>query len=65
MPMKKMSERPFELVGFTYNDYHEWCAKHSYKEKDVKSKKKFFKLIYQFKLIKKDGKVIEFEEEIV
>lgn len=60
---KKINERPFELVGFTYSDYQEWCSQNNKKEKDPKSKKEFFKLIYDFKLIKKDGKVIYLEQE--
>ena len=61
--MKKINEKPFELVGFTYADYKEWCIANSKKEKEVKSKKEFFKLIYEFKLIKKDGKVVDLTKE--
>lgn len=60
---KKINERPFELVGFTYADYQNWCVENSKKEKDAKTKKEFFKLIYDFKLIKKDGKVIDLGKE--
>ena len=60
--MKKINERPFELVGFCYNDYKEWCKNHDKKVNDSKSKKLFFKAIYDFKLIKKDGKVIDLTE---
>ena len=57
--MKKINERPFELVGFCYNDYKIWCEKNLKKEKDPKSKKEFFKLIYEYKLVKKDGNIVE------
>lgn len=59
---KKINRRPYELVGFEYEDYVAWCKAHKQRVRDTTSKKKFFKLIYDFKLIKKDGKVIDFSE---
>ena len=61
--MKKINRKPYELVGFMYEDYQNWCKENSKKERDPKSKKEFFKLIYDFKLIKKDGKVIDLTKE--
>lgn len=61
--MKKINQKPYELVGFTYEDYKQWCADNSLKEKERKNKKTFFKLIYDFKLIKKDGKIIDLTKE--
>ena len=61
--MKKINEKPFELVGFCYQDYKDWCKENGKKEKDLKSKKEFFKLIYDYKLVKKDGKVIDLTKE--
>ena len=56
---KKMSERPFHLVGFTSQDYSEWCLANGKKERATSSKKEFFRLIFNYQLIKKDGKVID------
>lgn len=56
--MKKINQKPYELVGFSYEDYQSWCKQNNKKERDIKSKKEFFKLIYDFKLIKKNGEVI-------
>ena len=60
---KKINERPFELVGFKYTDYKEWCKENSKRERDPKSKKLFFRLVYDFKLIKKDNKLVDLTKE--
>ena len=60
---KKINSKPYELVGFTYDDFLDWCKKNNKKSRDVKSKKEFFKMIYDYKLIKKDGIVIDLTRE--
>ena len=60
---KKINEKPFELVGMTYADYVQWCKDNSKKVRDPKSKKLFFNAIYGYKLIKKDGKLIDLTKE--
>lgn len=61
--MKKINEHPFELIGTTYSEYKKWCDDNSKKHSDCKTKKEFFKLIYDFKLIIKDGKIIDLRKE--
>ena len=48
----KVNERPFELVGFTYNDYKRWCKKFKKKENVVTNKKEFFDQVYSKRLVK-------------
>lgn len=61
--MRKINEKPFELVGFSYVDYKDWCEINKKKEKDVKSKKEFFEKIRHYEILKKDGKVIDVSKE--
>ena len=60
---KKINEKPFELVGMTFEDYKEWCKNHSRKVRDPKSKKLFFNSVYGYKLIKKNGQLIDLTKE--
>lgn len=61
--MRKINNKPFELVGFSYSEYENWCKENSKNPKKKITKKEFFKLIYDFKLIKKDGRIIDLEKE--
>lgn len=61
--MRKINEKPFELVGTSYQEYKKWCDENSKKEKDPKTKQEFFKLIYDFKLIVKNGKIVDVNKE--
>jgi len=61
--MKKINEKPFELVGMSYTDYQDWCKEHDKKEKDIKSKKEFFEKVRRYQILKKDGKIIETNKE--
>lgn len=60
---KKINTKPFELVGFTYEEYLEWCEQNSKKPKEVKSKKEFFRQIYNFELVKIKGKMTAVNKE--
>lgn len=60
--MKKINETPFELVGFKYQDYQNWCKEKNLKESN-KTKKEFFGLVLNYKLIKKNGIVIDLTKE--
>lgn len=52
---------PFKLLGFEYSDYERWCEENGLPKSSKDSKKKFFSLALEYKIIKKNGAVISVE----
>lgn len=60
--MKKVvNEKPFELMGYCYQDYLNYCKYHG-KKIDLQSKKEFFADIYAKRIYKENGEV-KYEEK--
>lgn len=57
MMRRAMNKKPFELVGFTVEDYLVWCEKENLNPKLAKSKKRFFALVKDFKILKVKGEI--------
>ena len=55
------NERAFALLGLTQADYEAWCERHHKPKGKRSSKKEFFKLALEYKIIKKNGIIIETE----
>lgn len=63
--MNKINERPFKLIGTTYEDYKKYCSKYKYKLYTQVSKIEFFSKVKQGIITKtKDGKLLENGKEI-
>lgn len=60
----KLNKRPFELLGFTINDYIKWCNKHEFKSYLSSSKKEFFKRVNEFKITIRNGVIFEDGKEL-
>lgn len=60
----KISGKPFELMGFTLDDYLKWCEKHDLTFYEIKNRKKFINLIDEYKIVKRNDKVYEDGEEL-
>lgn len=59
----KLNEKPFELLGFTSNDYIIWCKKYNLKPYLRTSKQLFFKKIHNFELVKRNNELIEYNKK--
>lgn len=55
------NDRAFELLGLEFSDYESWCERHKKPKGKRDSKKEFFKLALEYKIIKKNGIIIETE----
>ena len=55
----KITKRPFEVTGFTIEEYLRWCEKNSFKPYLSSTKKEFFKRINQLRIFKRNNKIFE------
>ena len=59
----KLNKRPFELLGFSIDEYVRWCAKNNLKSYLSSSKKEFFKRVNAFVITKRNNTIYENGEE--
>ena len=64
MTKSKLNKRPFELLGYSIEDYVKWCSKHEFKSYLNSSKKEFFKRINTFRITKRNNTVYEDGKEL-
>ena len=59
----KLEPKPFELMGFTVEEYVGWCVRHGKPSYAQSTKREFFALVRAHKIVKRNGKVIEYPKE--
>ena len=61
MPRATTNARAFEMLGMTQGDYEAWCDKHGKPKSERSSKKEFFRLALEYRIIKRNGIICETE----
>lgn len=55
----KLDPRPFEMMGYTVEEYQRWCIIHKKPSYALATKREFFRLVREHKIRKVKGKVTE------
>lgn len=57
--MDEILLKPFDNIGIPYELFLKWCEENKKNPKTVKTKKEFFRLILDDKLVKEGNKLIK------